>query len=237
MNVHFALLALLADGPRSGPRLRAELEAGPAGIHPPNALQVYPALDRLARAGLVEAGGAAGADDPRQEFQITPGGQRELAGWLRTTPDPAAAPGDELVVKILLAGQVPGTDVHEVIQAHRRYLIELMQRWSRTRQRGAGQNLSLALASYAELFRLDSVIRWLDTADSLVGPGPLSRTADRASADRMRASDADRELAAARLREHFAAGRLTYAELDERLTVALSARTAGDLRGLLTDLP
>ena len=37
-------------------------------------------------------------------------------------PGSAAAPGDELVVKILLAGQVPGTDVHEVIQAHRRYL-------------------------------------------------------------------------------------------------------------------
>ena len=53
---------------------------------------MYPALDRLARAGLVAAGGAAGADAPRQEFQITPGGQRELAGWLRTTPDPPPHP-------------------------------------------------------------------------------------------------------------------------------------------------
>ena len=50
-------------------------------------------------------------------------------------------------------------------------------------------------------------------------------------------SDADRDLAAARLREHFAVGRLTHAELDERLTAALTAQTAGALRGLLADLP
>ena len=55
--------------------------------------------------------------------------------------------------------------------------------------------------------------------------------------DRMRASDADRDQATARLREHFAAGRLTQAELDERITAALSAKTLGDLRQVTVDLP
>ena len=235
MNVHFALLALLANGPRSGLWLREELAAGPSGMHPPNARQVYPALARLERAGLVESGGA-GADDPQQEFRITAGGQRELAGWLRTTPTPGALPGDELVVKIQLAGQVPGTDIHEVIQAHRRHLVELMQRRTPARQDGAGQNLGRALASYAEMFRLDSVIRWLDAAEGLLAAGPASRTA-RPPAEQIWASDADRERVVASLRDHFAVGRLTLAELDERLTVALSARTAGDLRRLMADLP
>jgi DNA-binding PadR family transcriptional regulator len=90
MNVYFALLALLADGPRSGLWLREKVAAGPGGMPPLNARQVYPALARLKRAGLVEPSGSAGADDPRQEFRITAGGQRELAGWLRTTPAPAA---------------------------------------------------------------------------------------------------------------------------------------------------
>jgi DNA-binding PadR family transcriptional regulator len=235
MNVGFALLALLANGPRSGLWLREELVAGPSGMHPLSARQVYPALARLERAGLVESGGA-GADDPRQEFRITAGGQRELTGWLRTTPVPAVPSGDELVLKILLAGQVPGTDVHEVIQAHRRYLIELMQRRTRARQDGGGQNLGRALASYAELFRLDSVIRWLDAAEGLLAAGP-GRTAGRPPADQIWASDADRERVVARLGEHFAEGRLTRAELDERLTTALSARTADDLRRLMADLP
>ena len=235
MNVHFALLALLADGPRSGLRLREELAAGPSGMLPLNPRRVYPALARLEQAGLVESGRATGADDPREEFRITAGGQRELTGWLRTTPAPGDPPGDELVLKILLAGQVPGTDVHEVIQAHRRYLIELMQRRTRAREDGPGQNLGRALASYAELFRLDSVIRWLDTAEKLLGPA--SRTASGRPADQIWASDADRERAVTRLGDHFAEGRLTRPELDERLTTALRARTADDLRRLMADLP
>ena len=210
MNVCFALLALLADGPRSGLWLREELAAGPSGLHPPNPRQVPPALAWLKRAGLVEPSGAAGADDPQQEFRITAAGQRELAGWLRTTRPmpPDAQPGDELVLKIQLAGQVPGTDVHEVIQAHRRHLVELMQRRTRARQDAAGQTPGRALASYAELFRLDSVIRWLDAADGLLAAGPASPAAAAPPADQIWASDADRERAAASLCDHFAEGRL-----------------------------
>jgi len=55
--------------------------------------------------------------------------------------------------------------------------------------------------------------------------------------DRIRTSDADRERVTARLRDHFAEGRLTREELDERVTAALSARTFGELRRVLVDLP
>jgi DUF1707 SHOCT-like domain len=55
--------------------------------------------------------------------------------------------------------------------------------------------------------------------------------------DNIRISDADREQVTARLREHFAEGRLTHDELDERITATLNAKTFGDLRGILADLP
>jgi hypothetical protein len=55
--------------------------------------------------------------------------------------------------------------------------------------------------------------------------------------DGIRASDADRERIAERLREHFAEGRLTNEELEERIAAALSARTYGDLRRIMADLP
>ncbi|HEY2579095.1 MAG TPA: DUF1707 domain-containing protein [Streptosporangiaceae bacterium] len=55
--------------------------------------------------------------------------------------------------------------------------------------------------------------------------------------ERIRISDADRERVAARLREHFAEGRLTQDELDERITATFSAKTLGDLRPILADLP
>ena len=55
--------------------------------------------------------------------------------------------------------------------------------------------------------------------------------------DHFRTSDADRARAAAMLRDHFAAGRLDAAELDERLAAALNAKTFGDLHRVLADLP
>jgi hypothetical protein len=55
--------------------------------------------------------------------------------------------------------------------------------------------------------------------------------------DRIRASNADRDRAAALLRAHFVAGRLTHDELDNRLAATLGAATIGDLRQALTDLP
>jgi uncharacterized protein DUF1707 len=55
--------------------------------------------------------------------------------------------------------------------------------------------------------------------------------------DNIRISDADREQVTGRLREHFAEGRLTSDELDERITATLNAKTFGELRGILADLP
>jgi Domain of unknown function (DUF1707) len=54
---------------------------------------------------------------------------------------------------------------------------------------------------------------------------------------RIRASDADRDRAAALLREHHAAGRLTAEEFHERLDAALNAKTLGELDKLMEDLP
>jgi Domain of unknown function (DUF1707) len=55
--------------------------------------------------------------------------------------------------------------------------------------------------------------------------------------ENLRVSDADRERVAERLREHFAEGRLTSDEFDERLNAALNAKTVRDLSGVMTDLP
>jgi len=53
----------------------------------------------------------------------------------------------------------------------------------------------------------------------------------------IRASDADRDRAAALLREHHAAGRLTPDEFSERLDSAFAAKTVGEIDRLLRDLP
>ncbi|MFI6919922.1 DUF1707 domain-containing protein [Nonomuraea spiralis] len=53
----------------------------------------------------------------------------------------------------------------------------------------------------------------------------------------MRVSDEDRERATGQLQRAFAEGRLTRPELEDRLELALTSKTYGDLLGLITDLP
>jgi DNA-binding PadR family transcriptional regulator len=171
MSVRHALLALLSEGPKYGLQLREEFEAGTGEVWPLNVGQVYTTLQRLERDGLVESDDTTEVG-PQKGFRITSGGVEELATWLRTPPDLSSPPRDELVMKVLVALRVPGVDVHEVIQVHRRYLVELMQQWTRLKEDEAEYDLSLALVVDAELFRLDSVIRWLDAAD-----GRLKRAA------------------------------------------------------------
>jgi len=171
MSVRHALLALLSEGPKYGLQLREEFEARTGEVWPLNVGQVYTTLQRLERDGLVESDGSTD-EGPQKGFRITAGGADELAAWLRTPPDLSSPPRDELIMKVLVALRVPGVDVHEVIQVHRRYLVELMQQWTRLKEDEADFDLGLALVVDAELFRLDSVIRWLDAAD-----GRLKRAA------------------------------------------------------------
>ena len=66
---------------------------------------------------------------------------------------------------MLVALQVPGTDVHEILQVHRRHVIEVMQRYTQIKAEAAEDDVALALVADAELFRLEAIVRWLDAAD------------------------------------------------------------------------
>jgi len=167
VSVRHALLALLSEGPKYGLQLRQEFEERTGEVWPLNVGQVYTTLQRLERDGLVVSDGTS-EDGPQKGFRITPEGVEELAGWLRTPPDLSSPPRDELVIKVLIALRVPDVDVHEVMQSHRRYLVELMQEWTRLKEYAAERDLGFALAVDAELFRLEAVVRWLDAADGRI---------------------------------------------------------------------
>ena len=164
MSVPHALLALLSDAPKYGLRLQNEFESRTGEVWPLNVGQVYTTLQRLERDGLVEAD-AWEDERSRKRYRITAEGARELAEWLRTPPELVPPPRDELVIKVLVALQVPGIDVHELLQVHRRQVIEVMQRYTRIKAEAAEDDVPLALVADAELFRLEAIVRWLDAAD------------------------------------------------------------------------
>ena len=183
MSVRHALLALLSGGPKYGMQLKEEYEGATGDAWPLNVGQVYNTLQRLERDGLVESGDA-GEDERQRDYRITARGQTELEHWLTTPPGPGSPPRDELTTKVLVALRVPGADVHDVIQAHRRQIVELMQQWTGFKQEEAELDLPFALMVEAELARLQAVVKWLDVADRHVkraakklaqAPGPKLR--------------------------------------------------------------
>lgn len=169
MSVRHALLALLSEGPKYGLQLRQEFEARTGEVWPLNVGQVYSTVQRLERDGLVvsdtESAGGEGEAGPQKGYRITPAGAAELATWLRTPPADDAPPRDELVIKVLVALRLPGVDVPAILQAHRRATIERMQGYTRLKEQAA-DDMALLLVADAQLFRLESVVRWLDAAQA-----------------------------------------------------------------------
>jgi DNA-binding PadR family transcriptional regulator len=179
VSVPHALLALLSEGPKYGLRLQTEFESRTGEVWPLNVGQVYTTLQRLERDGFVETDGEGGGS--QKSYRITPAGAQELADWLRTPPDLVPPPRDELVIKVLVALQVPGIDVHAILQVHRRHAIEVMQRYTQVKATAAEDDVPLALVADAELFRLEGIVRWLDAADvrlKQLPPAPPSSIAE-----------------------------------------------------------
>ncbi|HKE79870.1 MAG TPA: helix-turn-helix transcriptional regulator [Solirubrobacteraceae bacterium] len=175
MSVPHALLALLSEGPKYGMRLQSEFQSRTGEVWPLNVGQVYTTLQRLERDGLVESD--ANGERSQKRYRITSSGADELAAWLRTPPELVPPPRDELVIKVLVALQVPGIDVHEIMQVHRRHAIEVMQRYTQVKAAAAEDDVALALVADAELFRLEAIVRWLDAADARLKRLPPARPA------------------------------------------------------------
>jgi DNA-binding PadR family transcriptional regulator len=167
MSVRHALLALLSEGPKYGLQLGQEFETRTGEVWPLNMGQVYTTLQRLERDGFVESDDG-GDDGPQKGFRITAAGTAELDEWLRTPPDTSSPPRDELVIKILVAIRLPGVEVLEIVQAHRRHLVETMHYYTRLKEDAGEHEVGLLLVADAEIFRLDAFIRWLDAAEARI---------------------------------------------------------------------
>jgi DNA-binding PadR family transcriptional regulator len=182
MSVRHALLALLTEGAKYGLQLRQEFESRTGEVWPLNVGQVYLTLQRLERDELVESDDGDRDGPQKKMFRITAAGADELSAWLRTPPDLANPPRDELVIKVLVALRLPGVDVPGLLQTHRKHVVELMQRYTHIKADTAPDDLSLPLIADAELFRLESVVRWIDAAEARLSQRPAAEPAERSQA-------------------------------------------------------
>ena len=180
MSVRQGLMALLAEEPMYGARLRAEFEARTGGTWPLNVGQVYTTLSRLERDGLVVATG--GDDEGRIEYALTDSGRAEISQWWLTPVTREASPRDELVIKLALAVTLPGVDVAAVVQAQRtatlKHLRDLTRLKARAEEPADGRDLAWSLVLENHLFAAEAEARWLDHIESALsrhrGRMPLS---------------------------------------------------------------
>lgn len=167
MIVRHALLALLNEGPKYGFQLAQEFAAGTGEMWPLNTGQVYTTLQRLERDELVETDDSLEVG-PQNGYHITEAGRVELEQWLHSPPDTSRPPRDELVIKVLVALRLPGVDATQLTQSYRRHLVEAMHQYTRLKEDAHVDDVGLLLVADAEIYRLDSVIRWLDAAEARI---------------------------------------------------------------------
>ncbi len=196
MSVRQGLMALLAQEPMYGARLRTEFEARTGGTWPLNVGQVYTTLARLERDGLVVASG--GDDEGRIEYALTDAGRAEVSQWWRRPVIRDASPRDELVIKLALAVTLPGVDVAAVVQTQRtatlKHLRDLTRLKARAEEPADGRDLAWSLVLENHLFAAEAEARWLDHIESALarhrGRMPLGPAASLPDADEVAGSHA-----------------------------------------------
>ncbi|GLY83456.1 PadR family transcriptional regulator [Actinoallomurus iriomotensis] len=157
-----ALLAMLAKEPSYGYHLRTRLRRalGPLG-ESMNAGQVYVALTRLEKAGLIVSERADGLPErpDRKMYALTPAGQQRVAAWLAEVswPKPDLA---DFHLKLTTAAAARLADPVELVAAQRR---ELMRRLRDAQHAALAEpdDSTAGLLLEGVVLRLQADLRWL----------------------------------------------------------------------------
>ncbi|HEX9728289.1 MAG TPA: PadR family transcriptional regulator [Gemmatimonadales bacterium] len=114
----YAILGLLADGPRSGYDIKREVEETLGHFWRESYGQIYPILRRLHQDGLVEKQVQVRADRPnRNEYSITSDGLAELRAWLARPVD-HTPPRSELLLKVFFGRHGDPAAIRQIVQQY-----------------------------------------------------------------------------------------------------------------------
>jgi DNA-binding PadR family transcriptional regulator len=179
MSIRQGILAMLAEGPQHGYQLRVDFEERTGQTWPLNIGQVYTTLSRLERDGLVLA--MDGEDDTQKRYAITDQGRAELAQWFSTPVHREDRPRDELAIKLAMAAELPGTDLHAVVQAQRTDTMRALQDYTRLRRqhKDETEGMSWPIVLDSLIFATEAEIRWLDACEERLSrstPKPRGRS-------------------------------------------------------------
>jgi DNA-binding PadR family transcriptional regulator len=166
VSVPFVLLGVLAEGPAHGYDLKRAHDARFPGAKPLAYGQVYAALGRLERDGLVEVVETGSEGGPeRMTYAMTDAGGRALEGWLSEHEPAGPYAADDLVRKTVTALRL-GHDAAGFLSAQRQVHLSAMRRLLALQE--AAREVEARIVIDHAIEHLDADLRWLTTAESRV---------------------------------------------------------------------
>lgn len=154
------ILALLVASPAHGYELKQQLERHFGQALPPlNTGQIYTALARLERDGLVE--GDVVAEDSRNKrvYRATEAGRAAVSDWV-LQPAPATRLRDEFFMKLVLAGRTGIAEPRALIERQRVEYLQALRELDRMAANGNGDAAEALLIEGAAL-HLEADLKWL----------------------------------------------------------------------------
>jgi len=118
-RTEYAILGLLAQGPKSGYDINQVVEERLAHFWHESLGHIYPILKRLRERGWVERRVEEGrAGPPRHEHSLTPEGREALEGWFREPLEPTP-PRNELLLRVFLGHLADPADLIRTVSEYR----------------------------------------------------------------------------------------------------------------------
>lgn len=122
-----ALLGMLSLGPMSGYELRQRIEGSIGNFWSESFGQIYPALAKLRREGLVEVEEAGRTG--RKVYSLTPAGRDRLTGWLGVMPA-VRRPRNEMLLKLFFGRNGFLEDARAQVEAERERFAADLKRYT-----------------------------------------------------------------------------------------------------------
>ncbi|HEY2815365.1 MAG TPA: PadR family transcriptional regulator [Acidimicrobiales bacterium] len=160
----FVLLGLLDAEPRYGYELKAVFERFLGGTWPLNIGQVYTALSRMERDGLVDCQVVPQDLLPdRKVYALTGKGRRELRAWLAEPDTGPVSLRDEFFLKIAIAS-LNDERPREVINRQRTEHLSALAELGRL-QHDPNLDPATGLLLEGAMLRLEADLKWLDVCE------------------------------------------------------------------------
>jgi DNA-binding PadR family transcriptional regulator len=179
-TMEYALLGLLGMSPGSGYDVHKVFEGTPLAHFSSSPGAIYPALKRLARAGLLEEEMDRAVEArPRRVYSLSEQGEARLEEWLReevTREELIRKPGAALLRFSLMESRLSKAEVVSYLRGFREVVAAYVEELKTYREMAEGGGLHGLLALENGIAGYECDLKWIDRAMAAVeGRGARDR--------------------------------------------------------------